>query len=242
MSPADSAPPLPSATIRSEHFALPYRWRAAAASGTRRPLLLLLHGAGGDESSLAPLAERLTPEVHVALVRAPHAVPEGGHAWYGMRDLGLGPRPDADQAEASRLLLLQLIDQLRMAHAFDPRQVYVAGFSQGASMSASVGLTRPDKVAGVGLLAGLVLPQVKWQIASSDRLERLQAFLAHGSYDDTVSAEQAADAMHTMAEHRVQLVYRDYPVGHEISAAMAADFAQWVAQRAHLAYTAPDEI
>ncbi|WP_119157666.1 alpha/beta hydrolase [Caldimonas tepidiphila] len=232
----------PSATIESEHFALPYRWRAAAASGTRRPLVLLLHGVGGDESSLLPLAERLTPEVHLALVRAPHAVPEGGHAWYGMSDLGHGLRPDPDQAEASRQMLLQLIDQLRMAHAFDPRQVYVAGFSQGAVMSASVGLTRPDKVAGIALLAGRILPQVKWQLAPTEQLARLQAFLAHGSYDNAITPDHAADAMHTMAEHRVQLVYRDYPVGHEISAAMAADFAQWVAQRAHLAYTAPDEI
>ena len=236
-----SSPPLPSATIHSEHLALPYRWRAATAGDTRRPLLLLLHGGGGDESSLLPLAERLTTEVNVALVRAPYPAPEGGHAWYGMTEIAGEMRADADQAEASRLLLLQLIDQLRQVHVFDPRQVYVAGFSQGAAMSASVGLTRPDKVAGIALLAGRILSQVKWQLAPTEQLARLQAFIAHGSYDNVIAPAHGADAMHTMAEHRVQLAWRDYPAGHEISGAMAADFAHWVAQRARLAYTPPDE-
>lgn len=117
----------------------------------------------------------------------------------------------------------------------------MAGFSQGAVMSASVGLTRPDKVAGIGLLAGRILSQVKWQLAPTERLARLQAFLAHGSHDPVIAPEHAADAVHTMAEHRVQLVWRDYPVGHEISGPMAADFAQWVAQRARLAYIPPED-
>lgn len=229
----------PSATIDSEHLALPYRWRAAAASGMRRPLLLLLHGAGGDESSLLPLAERITFEVHVALVRGPQALPQGGHAWYALEQDADGPRAEAAQAEAGRQRLLQLIDQLRLVHSFDPRQVYVAGFSQGAVMSASVGLTRPDKVAAIGVLAGCILPQVKRQLAPTAQLARLQAFLGLGSLDETLSLAQAADTLRTMAEHRVQLLWRDYPVGHQISSAMADDFAQWIAQRARLAYTAP---
>ena len=241
---ASSAPPPPaphvlSKTVVSPHLALPFRLRAAHAGATRRPLLLLLHGAGGDESSLAPLVPLLPPDVGVALVRAPLAAAQGGYAWYTLRETALGLRPDTDQAEAARQLLLRFIDQLRQVHPFDPRQLYVAGFSQGAVLAASVGLTRPDKVAAIGILSGRILSQVKWQLAPTDQLARLHAFLAHGGADDVIPCEHAVDTMHTLAEHRVRLVYRDYPGGHEISHEMARDFTDWVAQRARVAYEPP---
>lgn len=225
-----------SATLESPHIPLPYRFRAARAGDMRRPLLVLLHGVGGDESSLAPLIERLPADLHVALPRGPLAGPQGGYAWYTVQVTEAGPRAHALEAEAARVQVLHFIDALRQAHAFDPRQVYVAGFSQGAVISASVGLTRPDKVAAIGILCGRILSQVKWQLAPDDQLSHLQAFLAHGGADGVISSDYAVDAMHTMAEHRVQLLYRDYPGGHEISHQMADDFAQWVAQRATLAY------
>ncbi|AKJ28172.1 alpha/beta hydrolase [Caldimonas brevitalea] len=225
-----------SGPLHADYMPLVYRWRAAHASATRRPLLVLLHGVGGDEMSLAPLIASLPTDLHVALVRGPIAQPEGGYAWYTMQQTGLGLRANADQAEAAREQLLQLLTHLRLAHPFDPRQVYVAGFSQGGVMSASVGLTRPDKVAAIGVLCGRILPQVKWQLAPGGQLSRLQAFVAHGGADDVIPSEHAVDTVHTLAEHRVQLLYRDYPGGHEISAEMAADFVQWVAQRCKLAY------
>ncbi|MCM5679700.1 phospholipase [Schlegelella sp. S2-27] len=225
-----------SSVLESEHIPLPYRFRPAQAGDTRRPLLVLLHGVGGDESSLAPLIERLPADLHVALPRGPLAGPQGGHAWYTVQVSEDGARANTLEAEAARVQVLHFIDALRQAHPFDPRQVYVAGFSQGAVISASVGLTRPDKVAAIGVLCGRILSQVKWQLAPDHQLCHLQAFLAHGGADGVIPSDYAVDAMHTMAEHRVQLLYRDYPGGHEISAPMADDFAQWVAQRAVLAY------
>lgn len=230
-----------SETVASPHLALAFRLRPAHTSDTRRPLLLLLHGAGGDESSLAPLVPHLPADVGVMLLRAPIAAPQGGYTWYTLQETAAGLRPDADQAEASRQLLLRFIAQVRQVHPFDPRQLYIAGFSQGGAMSASVGLTRPDKVAAIGILSGRILSQVKWQLAPTEQLSQLHAFLAHGGADEVIPSEHAVDAMHTLAEHRVRLVYRDYPGGHEISGAMARDFADWVAQRARLAYeTAQD--
>ena len=223
-------------TIESPHIPLPYRYRPAQPTETRRPLLLLLHGVGGDESSLAPLIERLPADIHVVLPRGPLAGPNGGHAWYSMQVTEAGVRAHPLESEAARVQVLHFIDALRQAHSFDPRQVYVAGFSQGGVISASVGLTRPDKVAAIGLLCGRILSQVKWQLAPDEQLSRLQAFLGHGGADGVIPSDYAVDAMHTMAEHRVQLLYRDYPGGHEISTQMADDFAQWVAQRAVLAY------
>lgn len=237
----DRTPPGPgrhrlSPTVESPHLGLAFRLRPAHAGATRRPLLLLLHGAGGDESSLTPLLPLLPEDVGVVLVRAPLAAPQGGHTWYTLRETSFGLQADTDQAEAARTIVLRFIDELRQVHPFDPRQLYVAGFSQGAVMAASVGLTRPDKVAAIGILSGRILPQVKWQLAPTEQLARLHAFLAHGGVDDVIGPEHAVDTMHTLAEHRVRLVYRDYPGGHEISPAAARDFAAWVAQRARVAY------
>ncbi|WKB52452.1 alpha/beta hydrolase [Eleftheria terrae] len=237
--PPDARPGI-SSPLQSEQLPLLYRWRPALPASTRRPLVILLHGAGGDEMSLAPLLEVLPRDIHVALPRAPVIAPQGGFAWYMLAETPHGLRPDADQAEAARVQLLQFIGQLRLAHPFDARQVYAAGFSQGAVLAASLGLTRPDKVAGIAILCGRILSQVKWQLAPDSQLSRLHAFLAHGGADEVIPSQFAVDAMHTLAEHRVRLLYRDYPGGHEISAQMARDFADWVAQRTALAYLQAD--
>lgn len=47
-------------------------------------------------------------------------------------------------------------------------------------MSASIGLTRPGALAGFGILAGRILPELAPQIAERAALGRLRAFIGHG--------------------------------------------------------------
>ncbi|QPC30594.1 phospholipase [Caldimonas thermodepolymerans] len=211
--------------------ALPYRFRPArTAARAPAPLLVLLHGVGGDEHSLATLADRLPGHLHVALPRAPLAGPQGGHAWYGVQVSEEGARANALEAEAARVQVLQFLDQLQQVQPYDAQQVCVAGFGQGAVIAASVGLTRPDRVAAIGMLCGRILPQVKWQLAPGEQLSRLHVFFAEGGADGITATDYAEDAMRTMAEHGVEVAYRDYPGRPRLHEAMANDFVQWVAQ------------
>ena len=58
------------------------------AEGAPQGLLLLLHGVGADERSLADLALRQDPRLHVILPRAPLAFGPGMYGWFQVRFIG----------------------------------------------------------------------------------------------------------------------------------------------------------
>ena len=63
------------------------------------------------------------------------------------------------------------------------------GFS--AIIGASVALTRPDLVAGLVMMSGRILPEIKDLIASSTNLEQLPVLVAHGLQDNKLPVHHA---------------------------------------------------
>src|SRR5258708_18018051 len=110
------------------------------------PLLLLLHGVGSNEHDLFALAPFLDERFLIISVRAPNTQAPGSYAWFEVDFTPQGPVINPAQAEASRKALIAFLAQPLPTHNADPKQVYLMRFSQGAIMSASVALTRPDLV------------------------------------------------------------------------------------------------
>lgn len=197
-------------------------------TGLRPPALILLHGVGGNELNLAELGFEQDDQLLVILARGPIELGDNQFAWFHT-DLSSGsPRINAEQAETSRQLLIRFISALPMAYGIDPRQVYIAGFSQGGIMSASVALTRPDKIAGFGLFSGRILPEIAPLVADRQSLASLPAFVMHGQEDHVLPVAFARDSQHMLSSRSVQLTYREYHAGHTLTAAMAQDFTDWL--------------
>jgi phospholipase/carboxylesterase len=78
-------------------------------------------------------------------------------------------------------LVIDFLTEAVRRYNLEPR-IFLADFSQGAIITASVALTRPDLVAGLVMISGRILPEVKTQVASAD-LEQLNVFVAHGRDD-----------------------------------------------------------
>jgi len=208
------------------HRSLPYR-RATMPADPRR-LLVLAHGVGGNETSLASLAAGAPGDMAVVLVRAPLTLGPGQYAWFPVAFGPQGPRPDLAAAERSRQLLARFVSEMQADYGIAPARTVVAGFSQGGIMSASVALTRPELVAGFGVLAGRLLPELEPQLAAPESLRRLQAFIGHGRDDTKLPVDWAhrADAWLTALgiEHQTQL----YAADHRIPPAMQDDFFAWL--------------
>jgi phospholipase/carboxylesterase len=101
-----------------------------------------------------------------------------------------GPVIDAGQAEASRQHLTRFIGEACAAYSADPGQVYLMGFSQGAIMSASLALSRPDLTAGVVLMSGRILPEIRPLIGAAEHLAELPLLVVHGTEDTVVPIHQ----------------------------------------------------
>jgi phospholipase/carboxylesterase len=92
-----------------------------------------------------------------------------------------------------------------------------------------VGWSSPESVRSFGLLSGRILPELEPEIASKERLSKLTAFVSHGQQDNTLPVHwaQRSDALLTQlgVRHSLKL----YAMDHGISAAMQADFVEWMA-------------
>jgi phospholipase/carboxylesterase len=198
-----------------------------AATATPRALLLLVHGVGGNETNLAPLADHVGDDTLVILPRGPLTLGAGQHAWFEVAFGPQGPRPDLAAAERSRLQLADFIAGLQAESGVSPSRTVVAGFSQGGIMSASVGLSRPDLVAGFGVLAGRILPELEPHLAGGEALARLHAFIGHGRDDTKLPVEWAHRADAWLTRLGVPHETRLYPGDHGISPAMQEDFLSW---------------
>jgi phospholipase/carboxylesterase len=208
--------------------ALEHRVRSAPDGPAKAPCLLLLHGVGANEAGFIELARRMDPRLAVILVRGPLVFAPNQFGWFQVRFTPAGPAINAAQAEQSRSKLLDFIGQLPATYGVDSERIWIAGFSQGGIMSASVGLTAPGSVAGFGLLSGRILPEVLPQIERGPGLGRLRAFVSHGVQDQTLGIHFAHQSRVLLEELGVPLSYHEYAAGHALDRAMIGDFQQWL--------------
>ncbi len=192
------------------------------------PLLLLLHGIGSNEDDLFSLAPYLDGRFLVASARAPLSMGPGSFGWFNIEFTPQGFVADLDQAEQSRSLLLKFIDELVETYDADPACVFLMGFSQGAMMSLSAALTRPDRVKGVVAMSGRLPSQVLAQAASREALRGMPVFVAHGIYDPVLPIASGRDCREKLKALPVVLTYREYPMGHEVSMESLRDVAAWL--------------
>jgi phospholipase/carboxylesterase len=143
------------------------------------PCLLLLHGVGANELGLADIAAQANPHLTVILVRSPIRFGPMQFGFFQVSFTQSGPEINADQAEQSRQLLAAFIQGLPNVYGIDAQRIWIAGFSRGGILSASMGLTRPDLVKGFGILSGRILPEIDPQMAPAQQLAGLRAFVSH---------------------------------------------------------------
>ena len=212
-------------------LSLAFRTFSIDAGTPAKRLLVLLHGVGGNETHLAALGSALK-DTRVILARGPLALGPGQHAWFQVSFGPQGPRPDLAAAEQSRQRLSRFIAELQAEYAIPSAQTVVAGFSQGGIMSASLSLTRPELVAGFGILAGRILPEIAPQVAQRSALTEVKAFIGHGRDDTKLTVDWAYRADTWLTELGVPHETRLYPGDHGISPEMQDDFLAWLGRLA----------
>lgn len=202
-----------------------------APSPGQPPLLLLLHGVGSHEGDLMGLAPSLDGRAYVVSARAPFTLAPGMYAWFQVQLDPMNPMINPEQAETSRQMLIRFIDEAATAYGADPRRVYLLGFSQGAIMSLSVLLTRPEKVAGIVAMSGRILPEVLPQMAAPEAMRGIPALVVHGIHDPVLPVHHGRAIRDRLADLPVDLTYREYAMAHEVSAESLADVVAWLRDR-----------
>jgi phospholipase/carboxylesterase len=219
-------------TLKETHIepvtGLTYRVRPGLAGAGKSPCLVLLHGVGSNEAGFIDLARQIDPRLTVVLARGPIVLSASQFAWFQVNFAANGPAINPVQAEQARTTLIDFLSQLRPLLNVDPKRIWIAGFSQGGIMSASVALTAPSRVAGFGILSGRILPEVLPLVKEDPLLKTLPAFVSHGVQDAVLGIHFAHHAKTVLDGLGLPLSYHEYQGGHSLSGAMAGDFLQWL--------------
>jgi phospholipase/carboxylesterase len=195
------------------------------------PLLLLLHGVGSHEHDLMGLAPYLDPRFLIVSARGPVTLAPGMYAWFQVVLDPDNPVINPDQAESSRRTILRFLGEAVETYRADPARVFLLGFSQGAIIGLSVALTEPNGIAGVVAMSGRLLPEVLPRLAPQETLRGLPILLQHGTADPVLPIHHGRTARDRLTSLPVDLTYREYPIGHQISDQSLADAAAWLREQ-----------
>lgn len=104
--------------------------------------VILLHGSGGDETSLVPLASKIWPNAVLLGVRG-RVLQEGRTRWYrSITPVKFDQKDVRAEADAFVIFLTKLAD----SHGLDLSRATFVGYSNGANLLAATMLLHPDLV------------------------------------------------------------------------------------------------
>jgi phospholipase/carboxylesterase len=191
------------------------------------PVVVMLHGWGGDESAMWLFKQVIPAKVAVVTPRALLDLGNGGHAWFYRNDpLHLS---DPDSLLKAVTKLEHFLLSLPQLYPVDPARLLLIGFSQGAAISNSLVMARPELVVGVALLCGMgfELPEL---IPKAMSLAGLPVFIAHGVRDEIVPLQVAQQACEMYRQLGAKVTYGEYNVGHKMHVQGTKDLRAWLAE------------
>ncbi len=204
------------------------------------PLIVMLHGLGGDEDAMW-IFERALPESATLISpRAPiKIIPglpyaeavESGYSWLRPAPL---PQPDRSTFATAIEVLQRFIEVAIETYEVDRRRVILIGFSQGAAMSYALSLTLPDQIAGTIALAGFMPEDESGQVLqaaetpATHRTPQGSYLILHGLEDEAVSIGWARKARTTLESMGAAVEYHEYPAGQKVSPQGLRDIEEWL--------------
>lgn len=194
----------------------------------KAPVLVFLHGYGSNEADLFQFAEHIPASYHVVSIRAPYQLQESSYAWYELKFEQGKPIINEVQSLQSRLLLIDFLKKLPALIHADASRIYLCGFSQGAIMSYSVSLSRPDLINGISAMSGRILMEHQTFFAPEAQMKNLRVLITHGKNDQVLPFHYAMQADSLLKAKGLKPVLKSYAEGHQISPEMFKDFLNWL--------------
>jgi phospholipase/carboxylesterase len=191
-------------------------WSAPESERAGRPLMLMMHGHGSNETVGFDLRHQLPADLVIASIRAPlRAGP--GYAWFPLDStLSLEQIDDVSHG------VLEWLEEQPAASS-----VGVLGFSQGSAIALQTMRLAPAWIDYGVVLSGFVVPGA----AAGDaelRTRRPPVFWGRGEFDPIIPSFLVEATQAWLSRH-TSLTQRTYPgLGHNVNATELADLAAFL--------------
>lgn len=219
--------------------------------GYAYPLLVWLHGAGGDERQVMRIMPMLSMRNYVAIA------PQGqgriiredkgdtsdsaSRSEQGRQSLDVASilhgeiRPkitydwrDTDEGltEAEQRIF-ECMSLAKQRNNIAPQRIFLAGFGTGGTMALRLALLYPDCFAGVISLGG-AFPSGRNVLHRWAATRNLAMFLGVGQTSTTFTPDDVCDSLRLFHTAGVPVTIREYPCGQELTPAMFQDLNRWM--------------
>lgn len=172
------------------------------------PLILLLHGAGGNAAGGLALLSAFAG-THRLIMVAPSSQ---GSTWDGIRgDFG----PDVH-------LINQALERTFHMVFVDPNRIAVGGFSDGASYALGLGLANGNLFSDIIAFSPGFIPP-------APRVGRPRVFISHGETDSVLPIGRTSRRVVSLLEREgYDVTYREFPGPHTVPAPIAEEAITWL--------------
>ncbi|NTW81874.1 MAG: alpha/beta fold hydrolase [Chlorobiaceae bacterium] len=189
----------------------------APANPEHAPIVIMLHGYGSNEKDLIQLAPMLPEGIRYISARAPVTLDFGMFGWFPIEFIPTGIIVDYDAAAEARTILIDFIREIISEYKPSGNKVYLMGFSQGAVMSYLAAFHAPELLHAVIALSGQLPEKSLPAEPVRQEITDLPFLVMHGIYDDILPIDKGRRSNEWLQQHVRDLVYREYPVAHQIS-------------------------
>lgn len=192
---------------------------AAAGDESAAPPLLLLHGTGGTERDLLPLAEIISPTSAVLSVRG--NVLENGMPRF-FRRLAMGVFDEEDLVLRTKELH-EFLDEAAEHYGFDRSRLVAVGYSNGANIAASLLFHH------AGALSGAILhhPMVPRRGVPLPEMTGIPVFIGAGRNDAMCKPEETEELAGVLRGAGAQVHVHWEPYGHQLTETEVQAAAEW---------------
>ena len=190
------------------------------------PLLVFLHGHGGNEEQILRLAPRLSRRNYISIgLRGPQHLGQRsdgspGYTW------GTDGRCDAIIED----YVLRAVEETRRNYHVHSERIYLAGICEGAALAYRLGLAFPEKFAGVISLNGGLPTRGSLFLRLPD-IRSLRMFIGHGIANAVMPLTSARSDFRLLYTAGLDVRLHTYPTTHRLHPDMLRDINRWIIER-----------
>jgi phospholipase/carboxylesterase len=184
-----------------------------------KPIFLLLHGTGGNELDLLPLAGMIDDEASVLSVRG--NVLENGMPRF-FRRLAEGVFDEEDLLNRTKELN-EFLDEAAVKYEFDRDNIIAIGYSNGANIAASLLFHYQNSLKG-GILHHPMVPRRGIDLPD---LTGKKVFIAAGTNDPICPPSESSELQSLLENANAEVVLHWENYGHQLTRQEVEAAAEW---------------
>ena len=148
-------------------------------------------------------------------------------AWYDILENDISRRIDESGLEESSVKISQII-QGEIDSGILPKNIMVAGFSQGGALALHTALKYPVQLGGVIAMSTYLGAPSVLTASTSQINQSIPIFWGHGTLDPVVPLSLAQESISTLKKSGYTVNYKTYPMEHSIHPQEILDIQNWI--------------